>query len=142
MPPALQDELSLHLERERGADQAAAAFRDRENRRHAGAAWSGLSCGPLRRRSEDELRAAALARLTAAQAWRDQPEGRFLGAIAAVQRVAAELHAGAEQARAGASRGLDSERERCARLVADLRRQARALTLGLREAGRALDRLG
>jgi hypothetical protein len=142
MPPALQDELSLHLERERDRDRAAQAFRDRENRRHAGAAWSGLSCGPLRRRSEDELCAAAATRLTAARAWRDEPEGRFLGAVAAVQRAAAELHAGAEQARAGASRGLDVERERCAHLVADLRRQARALAQGLREAGRALDRLG
>jgi hypothetical protein len=140
MPFAPQDELSLHLQRERDMDRAAAAFREHETRRHAGAGWSGLSCGSPRRRSEPELRQAALARLTAARTWRDDPEGRFLVAMAAVQRAAAELHAGAEQARAGASRGLDTEYERCARLVANLRCQARALAQGLREAARALDR--
>lgn len=142
MHPALQDEFTRHLELERNADRAAWDFRDRENRRHSGVGWSGLAREPVRLRSEDELRNAALARQAAAQAWRDHPQGAFLDAIAAVQRAAGELHASAEQARAGASRGLDVERERCARLVADLRRQARDLARGLREAGRALDRTG
>lgn len=140
MRPAMQDELTRHLELERNADRAARDFRDRENRRQSGVGWSGLSGGPVRLRSEDELRDAAVARHAAAQAWRDHPQGAFLGAIATVQRAASELHASAEQARAGASRGLDAERERCARLVAELRRQARDLARGLRQAGRALDR--
>jgi hypothetical protein len=130
-----------HLRQVRAAETAALAFRDREGRRQDGVAWSGLAAGPLAPAAEAELRMAAHGRLAAARAWRQGPQGGFLTAIAAIQRAAERLHAAAEQARAGAVRGLDAERAHCAALVGDLRRQALDLTAGLRAAGRALDEL-
>jgi hypothetical protein len=138
MSEASSHEFTHHLRQVRAAETAAHAFRDREGRRQAGVSWSGLSADPLEPAAEDDLQATALARLDAAQAWRRRPEGGFLTAIAAVQRAAERLHAVAEQARAGATRGLDAERAHCAVLVGDLRRQALALTTSLRAAGRAL----
>lgn len=141
MPDAPHREFAHHLRQVRAAEAAALAFRDREGRRQAGVAWSGLAAETLSPAMEAELHAAAHARLTAAQAWRRCPEGGFLTAIATVQRAAERLHAAAEQARAGAARGLDAERAYCAALVGDLRRQALDLTAGLRAAGRALGEL-
>jgi hypothetical protein len=138
MSEASPHEFTHHLRQVRAAEAAAHAFRDRESRRQAGVAWSGLSAEPLGPTAEADLRATALARLAATQAWRRRPEGGFLTAIAAVQRAAERLHAVAEQARAGAARGLDAERAHCAALVVDLRRQALDLTASLRAAGRAL----
>jgi hypothetical protein len=140
MSEASPHEFAHHLRQVRAAEAAAHAFRDREGRRQAGVAWAGLSADPLEAATEDQLHTAAQARLAAAQAWRGRPDGGFLTAIAAVQRAAERLHAVAEQARAGASRGLDAERAHCAALVVDLRRQALDLTTGLRAAGRALGR--
>ncbi len=134
-------EFSHHLNQVRAAEAAALAFRDRERRRQTGVAWSGLSVAALETRPEAELCATAQARLEAAQAWRRQPEGGFLSAIAAIQRAAERLHACAEQARAGAARGLEAERDHCTDLMTDLRRQARDLVAGLRAAGQALDGL-
>jgi hypothetical protein len=137
----MRDDLSLHLGQARAAETAQRAFRDRENRRQSGVAWSGLSLPALAPRTEAELHAIAGEQQLAAQAWRDRPEGGFLTAIAAIQRNAARLHACAEQARAGAARGLAAERAGCAALLHDLRRQSREISAGLREARRALDRL-
>jgi hypothetical protein len=136
------EEFSHHLAQARAGDRAAIAHRAREARRHAGASWSGVSAEPMEPRSEPELQAVARARLAAARAWRDRSDGAFLAAIASVQRAAESLHAGAEQARAGAARGLSEERARCAALVGDLRRQVREIAAGLRAAGAALDRMG
>lgn len=141
MSEASPEEFAEHLRQVRSAETAALAFRDREVRRQSGVAWSGLSAAPLSARPETELRAAAQARLAASQAWRARPEGGFLSAIATVQRTAERLHACAEQARAGATRGLDAERAHCAALVGELRRQAQDLAEGLRAAGRALNAL-
>ncbi len=141
MTEASLPEFSQHLRQVRSDEAAAMAFRDREGLRQSGVAWSGLATGPLAPRPEAELQAAAQARLAAARAWRQRPEGGFLCAIAAIQRAAERLHAGAEQARAGAARGLETERAHCAALVAELQRQAQDLTEGLRAAGRALAQL-
>ena len=141
MPDPAAEELSHHLAQARAVDRAAIAYRALETRRHAGACWSGVSPGPLAARSETEIQAAAHARLAAARAWRERSDGAFLAAIASVQRAAEALHAGAEQARAGAARGLVDERARCTGLVRDLRRQVREIAAGLRAAGAALDRL-
>ena len=135
------EEFSRHLAQARAADRAAVAYRARETRRQSGACWAGLSPEPLTARSDAELRTAARSRLAAAQAWRERPDGRFLSAIAAVQRAAEALHAGAEQARACAARGLADEHARCAALVRDLRRQLGEISAGLRAAGAALDGL-
>jgi hypothetical protein len=141
MPESAAEEFSHHLTQVRATDRAAVAHRAREVRRQAGTCWSGLSPDPLTPRSDTELQLAAGGRLSAAQAWRERPDGRFLSAIAAVQRAAEALHAGAEQARAGAARGLSDERARCAGLIRDLRRQASEISAGLRAAGAALDGL-
>jgi hypothetical protein len=130
-----------HLQQVRAAEAAAIAFRDREVRRQAGVARSGLALEPLEPAAEADLRAAALARADAAQAWRRRPEGGFVTAIAAVQRAAERVHAAAEQARCGAARGLKAERAHCAALVGDLRREALQLSASLRAAGRALTEL-
>lgn len=136
----MRDDLPLHLGQARAAEAAQHAFRDRENRRQSGVAWSGLAPPPLAPRTEAELHTIARDRQRAAQAWRDRPEGGFLAAIAALQRAAARLHAGAEQARAGATRGLAAERAACAALLCDLRRQACEISVALRDAQSALDR--
>jgi hypothetical protein len=138
MSEAAPQEFTHHLRQVRAAEAAAHAFRDREGRRQAGVSWSGFPVEPLEPAAETNLHAAAQARLDAAQAWRRRPEGGFLTAIAAVQRAAERLHSAAEQARAGATRGLDAERAHCATLLIDLRRQALDLTASLRAAGRAL----
>jgi hypothetical protein len=141
MPETSPLAFAHHLLQVRAAETAAMAFREREGRRQAGVAWSGLAISPLEPAAETDLSAAAQARLDAAHAWRRRPEGGFLTAIAAVQRAAERLHAAAEQARAGAARGLDAERAHCAALMGDLRRQALELTCSLRAAGRALGEL-
>ncbi len=76
-----------------------------QTRRSWGVAWSGLGLEPPRRRTPDQIRRAAEARLAAEQAWASSPEGRLKRALADLQAAARALDQQAEALREAVSRG-------------------------------------
>ncbi|MAK83577.1 hypothetical protein [Phenylobacterium sp.] len=103
-------------------------------RRPWGVAWSGLGLEPPRRRSPDQIRHAAEARLAAEQAWAASPEGRVKCALANLQAAARALDHQAEALREAASRSPADARAAAPRRLAALSREARSALKALREA--------
>lgn len=102
-------------------------------RRPWGAAWSGLGLEPPRRRSPEQIRRAALARLAAQQAWAGSPEGTLKTALAELQAAARALDHQAETLREAASRGPADVRAAAPRRLARLTKEARAALCALRK---------
>ncbi|MDP3299739.1 MAG: hypothetical protein Q8M38_06525 [Phenylobacterium sp.] len=103
-------------------------------RRSWGVAWSGLGLEPPRRRSPDQIRRAAEARLAAQQAWAASPEGRLKRALFDLQAAARALDQQAEALREAASRGHADACAAAPRRLARLSNEARMALKALREA--------
>ncbi|MFT4935282.1 MAG: hypothetical protein ACI9LT_001979 [Pseudoalteromonas distincta] len=103
-------------------------------RRPWGVAWSGLGLEPPHRRSPDQIRRTAAARLAAEQAWAASPEGRVKRALANLQAAACALDHQAEALREAASRSPAEARAAAPRRLAALSREARSALKALREA--------
>jgi hypothetical protein len=131
-------ELEIHLEAERKAEMVRMQADRHERQRHRGVSWSGLGPPPPLARSETALQAEANQRLAGLQAWRASSSGRFLGALADIQRLAQTAHGQAETARAAAARNLASEAPRCHAVIDNLEAHAWALLRATRAARTAL----
>jgi hypothetical protein len=92
---------------------------DREARRCAGVAWSGLTPDPPPRRPAVRMASDATARLAALRQWRASAPGRLLAAAAEAERAVETL-------RACVARGLELDVDRCARALAGLNAAAQA----------------
>jgi hypothetical protein len=109
-----------------------AVWADGQARRPWGVAWSGLGLEPPRRRSPDQIRRAAEARLAAEQAWAASPEGRVKRALADLQAAARALDHQAEALREAASRGHAETHAAAPRRLRRLSQEAQAAIGALR----------
>ncbi|MDO8901396.1 MAG: hypothetical protein Q7V15_08590 [Phenylobacterium sp.] len=98
-----------------------------------GVAWSGLGPEPPRRRTPDQIRRAAAARLAADHAWRASPEGRLKSALSDLQAAARALDQQAETLREAASRGPAGVQAAAPRRLARLSAETRAAMSALRK---------
>ncbi|WP_331537790.1 hypothetical protein [Phenylobacterium sp.] len=126
------------LDDERRRDATGVRAWRQEVDRHRGVCWSGLALQPPRTRSEDQLEAAAQARLRKLQAWRASATGRFLAAVSRAQQAAEAAHFAGESARAAVSRDFEGSASVCRGAADMFDAQGRALLAAARAARRAL----
>lgn len=132
MPPT---EFHRLLAAEHAAEAVRADLSRRECDRGRGVSWSGMEAAAFTPSTPQALRARARSRLAARRAFAASDEGAFLAALADCQAAAREAYAAAERGRAGAARGEPPAWR--AQILADIRRQSRALSASLRRMGRA-----
>jgi hypothetical protein len=114
-----KSEPSRLFDAERRAETQRAAIHERETRRSAGVAWSGLAPDPFQPRSVAAMARDAAERLARLQHWRASRSGRLLAAMAAAERAV-------EAIRAGVARGLETEADHTTRALLDLEAAALA----------------
>ncbi len=122
---------------ETSADAARFALQEREQGRHRGVSWSGMTPEP-QTCSPEAIQVRAQSRLALREAWRASSEGAFVSAVADCQAAARAAFTTAERARAGSARGEPAEWR--LQVLDDLASQARALAAGVRQARRAASR--
>ena len=115
----LNSEAQRLLHAEQAADAARAVAADRDLRRHAGVAWSGLAPQPATPRTAEACGQAVNARLAALQQWRLTRAGRLLAAMIQAERAV-------ETVRACVVRGLGVSDARCGLALGALERAAAA----------------
>lgn len=100
--------LEPYLARERAREAARAEHNEDLARRGRGVAWSGLTGGLYEPRTDAEIKAAAARAMSISQRFAASSRGRFLTAIANIQR--ADVYAyEAELARKAYCRGFSDE---------------------------------